>query len=187
MSVQIRSLTAWDRDAALALVGRYLPGSEDTLNACVEAAPDLALVCAEGAEIVGVCFAALPHEGEGVVLDGIAIEAERAGDGLGSALLAAFEDAAALAGFSRISLGSAEGYVEHFYEKNGYTPVEFLVTTAEEPELDDALEVLRWRDEGEAIMLNLSSANGYGPEEKERIRELTAAHEVLLVFEKRLV
>src|SRR4051794_7362086 len=133
MSVQIRSVTASDREGALALVGRYLPGSEETLNACAEAAPDLALVCADGTAIIGVCFAALPHEGEGVVLDGIAIEAERAGEGLGSALLAAFEAAVASAEFSRISLGSAEGYVEHFYEKNGYTAVEFLVTTATEP------------------------------------------------------
>ena len=187
MAVAIRSATPADEAAALVLVGSLLPGMEGAFRACVARAPELALVAVDGAEVVGVCFAAVPHEGEGVVLDGLAVDGTRTRERVGTRLLTAFEERAAAAGFARVSLGSAEGYVEDFYLQNGYVPVEFLVTTAEEePPLDESLEVLRFRESGEALLLNIASENGYTQAEKERIRDLTSAHEVLLIFEKRL-
>jgi GNAT superfamily N-acetyltransferase len=187
MAVEIRSPAPADEAGALALVGSLLPGMEEAFGACVARAPELALVAVQGTEVVGVCFAAVPHEGEGVVLDGLAVDGARVREGLGSRLLAAFEERVAAAGFTRVSLGSAEGYVEDFYLQNGYIPVEFQVTTAEgEPPLDESLEVLRFREADEALVLNVASEHGYTQAEKERIRELTSAHEVIFVFEKRL-
>ena len=46
--------------------------------------------------------------------------------------------------------------------------------------------MVRWREDGEEALFNLRSTRGYSQAEKERIRELTDAHEVLLIFEKRL-
>jgi predicted N-acetyltransferase YhbS len=187
MAVEIRSATPADEAAALALVGDLLPGMEDAFRACAARAPELALVAVDGPDVVGVCFAEVPHAGEGVVLDGLAVDGTRTREGVGSLLLAAFEERVAAAGFSRVSLGSAEGYVEDFYLQNGYIPVEFQVTTAEqEPPLDDSLEVVRFRETDEALVLNVASEHGYTQAEKERIRTLTAAHEVIFIFEKRL-
>jgi predicted N-acetyltransferase YhbS len=187
MVIEIRSATPADEAGALALVGTLLPGMQDAFRACVARAPELALVAVDGADVVGVCFAEVPHVGEGVVLDGLAVDGTRTREGVGSLLLAAFEERVAAVGFGRVSLGSAEGYVEDFYLQNGYVPVEFQVTTAEEePPLDESLEVLRFRETDEALVLNLASENGYTRAEKERIRELTSAHEVIFVFEKRL-
>jgi hypothetical protein len=61
-----------------------------------------------------------------------------------------------------------------------------VTTTEEEPPLDDALEVMRFRETDDALVLNVASENGYTQAEKERIRELTSAHEVIFIFEKRL-
>jgi predicted N-acetyltransferase YhbS len=187
MTLEIRSATPGDEPGALALVGALLPGMEEAFRRCAARAPELALVAVEGAEVVGVCFAEVPHEGEGVVLDGLAVDGDRTRERLGSRLLAAFEERVGAAGFRRVSLGSAEGYVEQFYLQNGYIPVEFQVTTTEEePPLDDALEVMRFRETDDALVLNVASENGYTQAEKERIRELTSAHEVIFIFEKRL-
>jgi predicted N-acetyltransferase YhbS len=187
MAVEIRSATPADETAALALVGDLLPGMEEAFLRCAARAPELALVAVDGGDVVGVCFAEVPHEGEGVVLDGLAVDGTRSREGLGTRLLAAFEERVAAAGFARVSLGSAEGYVEEFYLQNGYIPVEFQVTTTEEePPLDDALEVMRFRESDDALVLNVASENGYTQAEKERIREMTSAHEVIFIFEKRL-
>jgi GNAT superfamily N-acetyltransferase len=51
---------------------------------------------------------------------GIAVEANLWRHGIGSALLAEFERRVRDRGYSRIGLGSAGGYVDAFYEKNGY-------------------------------------------------------------------
>jgi predicted N-acetyltransferase YhbS len=105
MTLDIRSATPGDEPGALALVGALLPGMEEAFRRCAARAPELALVAVEGAEVVGVCFAEVPHEGEGVVLDGLAVDGDRTRERLGSRLLAAFEERVGAAGFRRVSLG----------------------------------------------------------------------------------
>src|SRR3954447_24677531 len=67
MAVEIRPVAPADEAGALALVGALLPGMEEAFRRCAARAPELALVAADGVEVVGVCFAEVPHAGEGVV------------------------------------------------------------------------------------------------------------------------
>ena len=73
--------------------------------------------------IIGVCFGYECRQDE-FCLDGIAIIHPHNGLGKGGKLLAFFETQVAALGYKKISLGSADGYVEKFYLKNGYTPTE---------------------------------------------------------------
>ena len=43
------------------------------------------------------------------------------------ALLRALEGEARRRGYAAVSVGSADGYVERFYRKNGYVPVELKI------------------------------------------------------------
>lgn len=93
-----------------------------------------------------------------------------------------------LSGVRRVSVGSAEGYVEHFYAKNGYTPVEFHVR-AQHPFTGLSgvgLELLRPREHGSDFLVNVRSDYGYTQEEKQRIKGLLRADAVILIFEKQL-
>ncbi len=47
--------------------------------------------------------------------------------GRGGALLRALEGEARRRGYAAVSVGSADGYVERFYRKNGYVPVELKI------------------------------------------------------------
>ncbi|MCL2287515.1 MAG: GNAT family N-acetyltransferase [Firmicutes bacterium] len=60
-------------------------------------------------------------------LDGIAIEWDYKAQGRGSKLLQFWEKCVYELGFSRVDVGSAGGYVEHFYLKNGYKPIELKI------------------------------------------------------------
>lgn len=79
-------------------------------------------------EVVGVCFG-YPRENGRASLQGIAIRSDEAKSGLGSKLLNLFEKQVKEASCESISLGSAEGYVEHFYLKNKYEPTQMMIKT----------------------------------------------------------
>lgn len=66
-------------------------------------------------------------EDESFVIDGICIQEPFQKHGYGSLLLQAMEHACLLYGCPSISLGSAGGYVEHYYIKNGYEPICYKV------------------------------------------------------------
>ncbi|MFH0906555.1 MAG: GNAT family N-acetyltransferase [archaeon] len=72
-------------------------------------------------KIIGICHAKLDKD-YGLILQGIAINFHLKAKGLGTKLLKFFEQQAKKCGFNYISLGSADGYVEHFYLKNNYNP-----------------------------------------------------------------
>lgn len=78
-------------------------------------------------KVIGVAFG-WPRrldvpEDESFRLDGICIQEPFQKNGYGSLLLQAVERACKLYGCSFVSLGSAGGYVEHYYIKNGYMPM----------------------------------------------------------------
>ena len=81
--------------------------------------------------IIGIAVGKASTETD-VVMELVAIVDEHSGRGYGSQLLVCFENQVAQAGYRRISLGSAGGYVEHFYLKNGYRPKSFTIWVAEE-------------------------------------------------------
>ena len=67
------------------------------------------------------------------MLDGIAIVQPYNAVGRGGKLISLFEQCVSALGYKNISLGSADGYVERFYIKNGYTPVEMNLSSGQRP------------------------------------------------------
>lgn len=58
-------------------------------------------------------------------LDGIAIRWDHQKKGYGSALLQEFVKAARAYGCKTVTVGSAGGYVEHYYIENGFVPIQY--------------------------------------------------------------
>jgi len=104
-----------DRDASL-----------ETVRDWYQEHPELLIGAYDDGELAGHCLGLPRAEGE-VELAGIAVEQSHQRQGIGSALLSAFEEQARSLQFQRISLGSAGGYVDEFYIENGYTPHSVLV------------------------------------------------------------
>ncbi|WP_433562189.1 GNAT family N-acetyltransferase [Nocardia sp. CA-151230] len=153
-------------DAARRLAVEYLHGAEG-VDRCWAWRPDLVVSALLGGQVVGVCFAS-PGFGTGIVVDGIAVDGNFAGRGIGSKLLSAWEVAAGAAGFTEVTVGSAGGYVEHFYEKNGYRPVEYCVTVPGVVGVDGpgGVEITRVRVYGDFSLVNIASTNGRDPDAK---------------------
>ena len=120
--ITIRSIAAGDGDAPHTLAQAYVPDWHERFRSVAATDPELALVAVDSAgRIVGVCFGTPSNSTEGeLTLDGIAVEADCWQNGIGSALLAEFERRVRDRGYASIGLGSAGGYVDAFYAKNGY-------------------------------------------------------------------
>lgn len=106
-----------------ALVKEYLPGSDiQCIHQKVDEGDGIALLALEQDTVLGCVYGwATPRENE-YVLDGIAVEYHHWRAGIGTALLCAFETKVKQRGYTLISLGSADGFVETFYISNGYQP-----------------------------------------------------------------
>ena len=93
--------------------------------------PNLFVACRRQGKLIGICYGH-PADRESceeatVMLDGIAVAEPFARQGYGSQLLRFFGDQAEQAGYRRVSVGSAGGYVDQFYMKNGYKPFRFMI------------------------------------------------------------
>lgn len=78
-------------------------------------------------QLIGIAFG-WPRKEElesvhAITLQGIAIESEYKAKGLGSKLIKFWEQQVKAMGYKKVGVGSADGYVEHFYQKNGYRPI----------------------------------------------------------------
>jgi len=126
-----RRLAAADRSAFDALRHEYLFGDDDFIAAMHERYPEAYGGYFADDRLVGICYGWPRSEqvtdDDSFTLDGIAIAEPYNGHGRGGRLLAFFEDAAGTLGYDRVSVGSAGGYVERFYLKNGFRPIEFKV------------------------------------------------------------
>ncbi|MFE3058191.1 GNAT family N-acetyltransferase [Nocardia sp. NPDC059239] len=71
--------------AARRLAVEYLLGAEG-VDRCWAWRPDLVVSALVRGQVVGVCFAS-PGSGTGIVVDGIAVDGDFAGRGIGSRLL----------------------------------------------------------------------------------------------------
>jgi GNAT superfamily N-acetyltransferase len=181
-------LTQEQLAAAGELAAEFLGRSgADALIADFAAHPGLAIALAIDGEIEGVAFGH-PDGAGGATLEGITVDDAHTAQGFGSLLLARFEQAAADAGYRDVSLGSGGGYVEHFYLKNGYRQVEYMIVIpgGERQDLDLAgLTVLRERlREPDGLVLNIAAPEGYSPVVKAALEQRLHASEVCCIFSK---
>jgi GNAT superfamily N-acetyltransferase len=184
--MQVGQITDADLGAARRLVAEYLD-DEESFDESYRWRPDLVVAARQDGNCVGVCYAT-PATGAEVVLAGIAVEAARAGRGAGSLLLAAFEETVAAAGFRRVSLGAEPGYVEHFYEKNGYRPVEYMVMVdgPVSPARLAGLRITRVRQRGDRTFLNIASTGGRDEEARSAVLAACGGTEVYTIYAKDL-
>lgn len=154
--------------------------------------PDLFVGCFQDQTLIGVCYGwpfsdDFPEETGKILLKGITIIHPFSGKGYGSQLLGCFEEQVRKRGRWTITLGSAEGYVEHFYLKNGYQPVEYLIRVPKDAlALDDQQKgypIVKERWEGAEKILKIQ-ADTYQPEFKGVLKEAFQAREVIYIFEK---
>jgi ribosomal protein S18 acetylase RimI-like enzyme len=143
-------------------------------------------VAGGAAEVVG--FAIGRERGDDhVELAGIGVREAYTRRGIGSRLLRAFESAAADAGFERVSLGSAGGYVDDFYRANGYDPESILVRLhpedAPENVRDLGFEILRERRECDTRKFYVAPG-GYDPERVEAVRAAFGDPQAIYIMER---
>ncbi len=116
-------------------------GSFEAWSSDWKSHPELTVSCLFEGQLIGVAYGRPSPQKDGdVILEGIAVIQPHAGQGIGSQLLHFFERQAEKGGHSSVSLGSAGGYVEHFYMKNGYRPVEFVCWVSADYDLPVALK-----------------------------------------------
>jgi GNAT superfamily N-acetyltransferase len=139
--IEIRSLNDDELQGAYAPIARDYLEEKSLERWCDErrANPELTAGCFLNGRLIGLCYG-LPDLPDGVVLEGIAMLEGYAGRGIGSRLLQYFERQIQEAGYTVCSLGSAGGYVEHFYIKNGYRPSKFACWVSGDYDLSPELK-----------------------------------------------
>jgi GNAT superfamily N-acetyltransferase len=112
----------------LAFVQEYLPGSElSKIKKRYTKFGEAFIMAIADSRVIGAAFGwprSLDAQNDtSFTLDGIAVDVQYQKRGLGGRLLSEFEKTVSDYGFTKVSVGSAGGYAEHFYIKNGYMPV----------------------------------------------------------------
>lgn len=157
--------------------------------------PDLFVACLRQGELIGIAYGrpadatkAYCEEGS-ATLHGIAIVEEFVGKGYGSQLLRFFDRQVERAGYEAVGVGSAGGYVDHFYMKNGYDLVAFMIRLPSDspcpPDLWAKHAVVAERFEGNQrkLYVNVSSLdNGL----RDRLLRDCSAVEVVAIMNKKL-
>ena len=136
--------------------------------------------------LIGVCYG-LEIDKENFMLDGIAIVQPYNAKGRGGKLISLFEQCVFDLGYKNISLGSADGYVERFYIKNGYTPIELKIYVEDDSwkNKHQKYPIAYTQKEGEKTKLVINVTDYYNMNQKE-IREYYNGTDSFFVFEKRL-
>jgi GNAT superfamily N-acetyltransferase len=130
---RIRGTDAADLAAVVALTESYFGRvGGRSLRYCRENDPQL-IFCLDAAEgIVGVCFGHRGRAGDGaVILDCLAVKPSHTGRGIGTRLLAHFEEAAREADHVSVELGAEEGAPASFYRHRGYRTLAVAPACAE--------------------------------------------------------
>ena len=132
-----RQLTAQDQERFDAIRHEYLFGDDDFIAEMQTKYPEAYGGYFIDDLMVGVCYGWPRSEqvdnDDSFTLDGIALIEPYNKYGRGSRLLSFFEDAVRKIGYERASVGSAGGYVERYYLKNGFKPIEFKVMIEGKP------------------------------------------------------
>ena len=140
-----------------------------------------------GDKMVGVCYG-VEINSENFMLDGIAIVQPYNAKGRGGKLISLFEQNVAALGYKNISLGSADGYVERFYIKNGYTPIELKIYSQDdwkEKSENSKYPIAYTQKEGDKTKLVIKVID-YNSMNKAEITEYYNGTDSFFVFEKNI-
>ena len=190
----IRILEKRELHRAKALAQEYLGADLARFSVMSQVYPELFVGCFSAEELIGVAygypyFMVRPEEAHKVLLQGIAVRWDYAGVGRGSKLLRFFENQVMKRGFSVVTLGAAEGYVERFYLKNNYEAVSYRVVLKGDwlhiHQQAIPYPIIRMVQEGRYTIVYIPSS-GYNLQEKEAVRDFFCAEQVNYIFEKQL-
>lgn len=125
-----------------------------------------------------------------MLLQGICVISDYWRHGLGSKLLLAFEEAVKKDGQWKIVLGSAGGFVDHFYMKNGYTPESLMLTWSwKERPSEDTLAKYDWLfafpKEGDALRMFIE-VSGFDENRQRQLQGDFPKAEVIFIFGKKM-
>lgn len=102
-------------------------------------------------------------------------------------MLGGFEDQCLEAGFSVISLGSASGYVEHFYSKNGYAVREYrFEVERSDVMVSPRILVTRFQRRQAGLISNAAVPGATTDEAKMLLLQQMAAINISIIYEKQL-
>ena len=172
------------------IVAEYMSGTEWTKYICKNF-PTAVVGYYLDSELIGYAYG-LAHpgaNGKTFTLDGIVIVEPYSAAGRGGKLLAFFERCVYSLGFCSIDVGSAGGYVERFYLKNGYKAMELKILVEgddwKEKQMDAPFPVVEVQTQGEYTKLVISVTD-YFAMNKDEITEHYGGVESFFVFEKKL-
>jgi GNAT superfamily N-acetyltransferase len=132
--IEIRCLRDDELQTAYKIRRQYLDdGPFDVWARERQVHPDLFLACLCNGKLIGIAYGRPSDTSEGVsekdsaTLNGIAVVEMFSGNGYGSQLLSFFNKQTKRVGYKTVGVGSAGGYVDRFYMKNGYTPIAYMI------------------------------------------------------------
>ena len=181
--VEIRTVERSDLPAVRRLHNRYVDRDEslEAVREWHDEHSDLLVGAYDDGELVGHALGR-PHAANEVELAGLSVVESHRRQGIGSALLDAFEERAAGAGFERVTLGSAGGYVDDFYAENGYEPESVLVRfDVDGPQPETGFEVMDERVEGDTRKLSVDPGSGDAAH-LDAVREAFGDPEAIYIF-----
>lgn len=139
----------------------------------------------EAGDLVGVCVG-IRRSDDHVELAGLGLPPALRGQGIGTRLVERFERNAADLGVERVSLGSAGGYVDHFYAGLGYAPDTILVRCPPgDPTARGDFEVVEERDANDVRKVYVA-ADEVDHDHLEGVREAFGDDDAIYIMEKAL-
>ncbi len=129
---------------------------------------ELYIGCYDGERLIGIAYGFV--RGNIVTLQGIAVIHERWRRGIGTKILKFFENRVKLIGKKTVGVGSAEGFVEKFYLKCGYRPVEIQAKD-------------KW---GKIVKKERVESYEDGIRKREKLKKLTHPKEIIFIMEKNI-
>jgi hypothetical protein len=170
------------------IVQEYLPGTtEDELYKIYHNNSSISIGYYLEDKLIGVCFGDI-WDDMYFSLIGIAIIHPYNKQGRGSKLLQYFENVVKTKIYSKISVGSADGYVEHFYIKNNYVLSSLKILTDNEEwkqKHNDLFPVSKMEKQGEYTKLVIENIV-YGKIDKQKICKYYGGYDCFYVFEKNI-
>lgn len=192
--IEYKNIPQKDIKKALSIAKEYLNEKPREFLSWYEKYPELFVGCYKDDELIGICFGypfseEKPKEKDKILLKGIAIKKQYSKKKYGSNLIAFFEEVVGNRKEKIITLGSAEEYVEKFYIKNSYEPVEYLITVSKDKTLKETnnkkYKISKKIITDKGIKLYIKTRK-YEPKKKEELKSMFGADEVIYIFEKKI-
>ena len=185
----IKVIPESDYSALESIIAEYTPGTEHSKYICKNF-PTTVVGYYLDSKLIGYAYGLAGADSKSFTLDGIAIVHPYHAQGRGGKLLKFFENQVFDLGYRCIGLGSADGYVERFYIKNGYTPLELKILVEgddwKEKQQGYAFPVAEIQTQGEYTKLVLA-VNDYAAMNKDEITQHYGGVDSFFIFEKKIV